>query len=405
MDSIRKISALLFLCLTFFSGNVRGQKLYELPENTTTAWASFENPTAGKGLGAQENAGAKGHPANAIMPGEEIDLLNVKGSGVVNRIWMTIGDRSPEMLRSLVLEMYWDNADKPAVSVPLGDFFGIGLGKKVPFESVFFTDPEGRSFNCYIPMPFKKAARIIVRNESDKKLGALFYDIDLQKKEIAQDIPYFHAYWSRTQATELGKDFTILPKVKGKGRFLGTNIGLITAKEYGNTWWGEGEVKMYVDGDGKYPSLVGSGTEDYIGTAYGQGEFSHQYQGAPVVNDTARKYAFYRYHIPDPVYFYDNIRVIIQQIGGAPKEKVRKMIQAGADLRPVTISSEEGVVKLLEKQDYENLNDPDLPDGWTNFYRSDDVSATAYFYLNKPTNNLPDLQPVQIRTANLKSKS
>lgn len=114
------------------------QELYQIPENTTTGWSSFENPKAEKGEGGKENKGAKGHAFNQIRAGESIDLLNIEGSGVVNRIWMTFSDRSPEILRSLVIEMYWDQKEKPAVSVPIGDFFGIGLGKRVPFESVFY---------------------------------------------------------------------------------------------------------------------------------------------------------------------------------------------------------------------------------------------------------------------------
>lgn len=393
MQSIIKLVVIGFLMTAQYSG---AQELYQIPENTTTGWSSFENPKAEKGEGGQENKGAKGHAFNQIKAGESIDLLNIEGSGVVNRIWMTFSDRSPEMLRSLVIEMYWDEKEKPAVSVPIGDFFGIGLGKRVPFESAFFTDPEGRSFNCYIPMPFKTAAKIVVRNESDKDLGALFYDINFSRKHFDHEISYFHAYWHREMETELGKDFEILPKISGKGRFLGTNIGVKTAESYEDTWFGEGEVKMYIDGDSDYPSLVGSGTEDYIGTAYGQGAFSHQFQGSPIADAKKGLFAFYRYHQPDPVYFYNDIRVTIQQIGGAPKEKVLEMADKGVALKPITIDSQDGFVKLLEG-DFDDLEDPSLPDGWTNFYRSDDVSATAYFYLDKPVSELPALQKLEER--------
>ncbi len=386
-----------FLMMATYSS---AQEIYQLPENTTTGWSSFENPKAEKAAGGKENRGAKGHAFNKIKSGEEIELLNIEGSGVVNRIWMTFSDRSPEMLRSLVIEMYWDKNSKPAVSVPIGDFFGIGLGKRVPFESVFFTDPEGRSFNCYIPMPFKTGAKIVVRNESDKDLDALFFDVNFNRKDSEKDVAYFHAYWNRDTKTKLGKDFEILPKVSGKGRFLGTNIGVKTAEGYEDTWFGEGEVKMYIDGDSDYPSLIGSGTEDYIGTAYGQGSFSHQFQGSPLADSEKGIYAFYRYHNPDPVYFYEDIRVTIQQIGGAPKKKVLQLIDKGVSLEPITIDAKEGFIKLLEGN-YSGLGDPELPDGWTNFYRSDDVSATAYFYLNKPVSNLPSLPAVTERIKEL----
>lgn len=403
---MRSNSLFVVFAILMFSFSKSGycQELYEIPKEVTTGWTSFENPTGAKGEGGKENKGAKGHAFNKIEAGKEIKLFYIKGSGVVNRIWMTFSDRSPEMLRSLVIEMYWDNSKKPAVSVPLGDFFGIGLGRRVPFESTLFTDPEGRSFNCYIPMPFKSAAKIIVRNESEKDLKALFYDVNFVRKEVSEETPYFHTYWSRNTKTGLEKDFRILPQIKGEGRFLGTNIGVITGAEYEDTWFGEGEVKMYIDGDSDHPSLVGSGTEDYIGTAYGQGAFAHMFQGSPIADKENGLFAFYRYHIPDPVYFHNDIKVTIQQMGGAPQSQVVELLNKGADLIPVTIDPNGEFVKLLEKGNFTDLNDPQLPTGWTNFYRSDDVSATAYFYLDKPTNDLPYLQPVEIRTASLQTK-
>ncbi len=396
------MKTIIFSLFILMSLHITAQNLYDLPENVETRWASFENPKAKKGVAAKENQGAKGHPFDRIPAGESVDLVNVNGSGVINRIWLTISDRSPEMLRSLKIEMFWDDESQPAVSVPLGDFFGVGLGKRVAFESAFFSDPEGRSFNCTIPMPFKTGARITITNESDKRLDAIFYDVNmLQKKHTANELLYFHAYWNRDLATKPGTAFTLLPKVEGKGRFLGTNIGVFTNKKYEDTWWGEGEVKIYLDGDTNYPSLAGSGTEDYIGTAYGQGTYSNQYQGSLVANKEQGAFAFYRYHIPDPVYFYNDIKVTIQQMGGAPRNKVRELVKNGAELIPVTVDHAPNFTKLLEMKNPPKLNDEDFPRGWTNFYRSDDVSATAYFYLNNPTHNLPKLQPQETRAKDL----
>ena len=121
--------------------------IYHLPENVQSKWISFENITGAKGASAQENKGAKGHPYDWIEAGETKTVFDVQGSGMIHRMWFTIRDRSPEMLRSLKLEIFWDNAEKPAVSVPFGDFFSIGLGQKTSFENVLFSDPEGRSFN------------------------------------------------------------------------------------------------------------------------------------------------------------------------------------------------------------------------------------------------------------------
>jgi len=316
--------------------------------NKQTKWFSFENISGEKGAGGQENKGAKGHAFDEIPAGESVDLVDLEGSGTVRRIWMTFSDRSPEMLRSLKIEMFWDNSDKPAVSAPIGDFFGVGLGRRAPFESALFSDPEGRSFNCAIPMPFRQHARIRLTNESDKKLDALFFDVNILMEPHGEDMLYFHAFWSRSLETELEQDFEILPKIEGKGKFLGANIGVSTHPMYEDTWWGEGEVKVYLDGDEEFPSLVGSGTEDYVGTAYGQGAFANQYQGAPIADREKGLFAFYRYHIPDPVYFYDDIRVTIQQIGGAPRERVKNLLANGAVLKPISIDHAEGFTKLLD---------------------------------------------------------
>lgn len=379
------------------------QDLYRVPSETETRWSSFENPSAGKGIGGSENKKAKGHPSENISPGETKILLNAKGAGVIQRIWMTINDRSPLMLRSLRLEMYWDENEKPAVSVPLGDFFGVGLGRSVAFQNALFSNPEGRSFTCYIPMPYRKGARVTLINDSDKPV-TLFYDINFQQvKSHGDDVAYFHAYWSRVSKTALGKDFEILPLIKGKGRFLGMNMGIITGPLYQNSWWGEGEVKIYLDGDDGFPTLNGTGTEDYIGTGWGQGLFTHTFQGCLVADEKTRQWAFYRYHIPDPVYFSKDCKVTIQIMGGDMRDKVREYVKNGASLIPVTVSGS-SFVKLLEMSPAPQLTDDDFPDGWTNFYRQDDVSATAYFYLGTPASQVPTLPETKIRVAGLPEK-
>lgn len=404
MTSSTKFLSLITCLITCSQVNlVIAQELYRMPADTETRWSSFENSTAAKGNGGAENKKAKGHPSENISAGETKTLLNVKGVGVIQRIWLTIDDRSPGMLRSLRLEMYWDDSSKPAVSVPLGDFFGIGLGRKVAFQNALFSDPEGRSFNCYIPMPYRTAARVVLKNESEKSI-TLFYDVAfLRVKSHSQEVTYFHAYWNRVTKTELGKDFEILPTIQGKGKFLGMNMGIITEPLYQNSWWGEGEVKIYLDGDSELPTLNGTGTEDYIGTAWGQGLFTHQYQGCLVADEKTRQWAFYRYHVPDPVYFSKNCKVTIQIMGGEMRDKVREYAKNGAPIIPVTVSGKE-FIKLLEKSPSLKLDDPSFPEGWTNFYRSDDVSATAYFYLNAPTSQLPPLQDVKLRVAALPEK-
>jgi len=160
-------------------------------------------------------------------------LADIQGAGIVRRIWITVNERSPEMLRSLRLEMFWDGATTPAVSAPLGDFFGAGLGALVPFENAFFSSPEGRSFNTWIPMPFRRSARILLTNDASKDVNLVFYDVDYTLGDPPQDAMYFHAYWHRDRATTVGQDFRVLPRISGRGRYIGATLGVVTAPAYG----------------------------------------------------------------------------------------------------------------------------------------------------------------------------
>lgn len=378
------------------------RNLFEFDNNSAPRWSSFENITAAKGGAAMENNGAKGHPSNAIEPGETKVLLNVTGAGIIQRMWFTVIDRSPEMLRSLQLEMFWDNSKTPAVSVPFGDFFGMGLGQTTSYHNVFFANPEGRSFQCFIPMPFKTAARIQITNQGGKRLTHLFFDINFEKiNNWKPDYLYLHSYWNRDTATTLGKDFELLPLVKGRGRFLGVNIGVADNPVYQDYWWGEGEVKMYLDGDTKYPTLAGTGAEDYIGTGWGQGLFFNDYAGCLLANKNKAGWAFYRYHVPDPIYFKTDCRVTIQQMGSNSTPKVIELQKTGAPMIPVSIDSLGKIIPLYATETIIPLTTPGLPTGYSNFYRSDDISATAYFYLDKPAGVLPATKNVAIKTARL----
>ncbi len=385
------------------TGSLISPDIFEYSDNLEPRWVSFENITGARGQGGKENNGAKGHACDSITAGAAKTLLNIEGPGIINRIWITINDRSPEMLRSLVINMYWDNAERPAVSVPFGDFFGVGLGKTAVFENALFTNPEGRSFNSFIQMPFKEAARIELVNESDTNLAMVFFDVDLQLlKRWNDSYMYFHSYWHRDTATVLEEDYEIMPYVSGRGRFLGTNISVNANPAYKDCWWGEGEVKIFLNGDAEFPTLVGSGTEDYIGTAWGQGQYFTKYTGCLVADAKNLQWAFYRYHIPDPVYFKQDCRVTIQQIGGNTKEEVIKLQKENVKLVPVTVHEAPVMIHIYQRDSTINLEDPKLPNAWTNFYRSDDYASVAYFYLDKPENNLPELQPVQLRTWNRK---
>ncbi|HDP35437.1 MAG TPA: DUF2961 domain-containing protein [Candidatus Hydrogenedentes bacterium] len=373
--------------------------LYEMRDDVQSRWISFENPTGEKGAGGKANQGAKGAAFKKIPAGEELVLMDVAGAGVINRMWFTMSNRSPRMLRSIVLRMYWDDAETPAVETPFGDFFGAILGEMKPFESELFSSPEGRSFNAFVPMPFRTRARITFTNDSEEDLSALFYDINYSIYETGLGEPlYFHATWRRERWTELGKDFTILPKIMGKGRFLGAHVGVIGHPD-NLGWWGEGEVKIFLDGDEAFPTLVGTGTEDYVGTAYFQGEFSNRHQGSLLIDNVNMFWSFYRHHVPDPVFFHQDIRVTIQQMGGAMQEFVKEMLEKEVEIIPVSVATQDAFVSLLDSAPPKKLDDDDVPYGWTNYYRRDDVSAVALFYLDKPENGLPRIAPREQRIA------
>jgi hypothetical protein len=356
------------------------EELFTLPDGVETRWASPENPTGERAAGAKSNGGRKGSAFFVLKAGEARTLAEVKsGSGVVRRIWMTIRNRTPQFLRGMRIDMYWDGAKTPAVSAPLGDFFGIGLGRMAPFESHFFTSPEGRSFHSLVPMPFRNGMKIVLTNETGEDQPQVYYDVNYTVGDkLPADALYFHAHFRRENPTKLRQDFEILPRIAGKGRYLGTNISVIANQEkYLATWWGEGEVKIFLDGDREFPTLAGTGTEDYIGSAYSLGAYSNLTQGAPIVDETKKQYAFYRYHVEDPVYFRKDIRITVQQIGflyggdGKPQHPVKgPLYAAGAE---------------------EKLVDLEKPPRVTLFEREDDWASVAYFYLDRPESGLPGL--------------
>jgi hypothetical protein len=376
--------------------------IYKKQPQIQTRWASFENPAGARGQGGRENQAAKGHAFDMVEAGQTKVLLDVQGCGIIHRLWLTLQQRQPEELRALRLDMFWDGAASPAVAVPLGDFFCAGLGL-VPFQNELFASPEGRSFVALVPMPFRTGAKITLTNEGRQAIPALFYDINYSLTgPHPDDALYFHAYWRRENPTTLGQDFHVLPPVKGCGRFLGASFSVITNPVYAGNWWGEGEAKLYLDGDKAFPTLVGTGTEDYIGTGWGQGAFAQRFQGSLIADKEKGWWSFYRLHLPDPIYFQQDCRVTIQQIGGAPKKDIPQLVANGAVLK--AISSDAGgykhFIKLLDAG--LEVTDPAVAEtAWCNYYRQDDWAAVAYFYLDTPENGLPPLAPVAERVVDL----
>ncbi len=380
-----KISLTFFILLVITNSAV-AQELYQMKPAAQSRVSSPENPNGIKGSGAQANASAKGSAFIQLKAGESRALLDVNTAGIIQRIWITINNRSPEVLRSLRLRMYWDGENNPAVDVPFGDFFCAALGKPVAFQSALFSNPEGRSFNCYIPMPFKKGAKVVLVNETGIDLSLIFFDIDfLQLEKPEEDMLYFHARWHRQKSSAIGQDVEILPEITGRGRFIGTSIGVNVNPVYGESWWGEGEVKMFIDGDKKFPTIVGTGAEDYIGSGWSEGFFANAYQGCLLADAQHNQYAFYRFHVPDGIYFYKNFRVSIQQIGGFMAPVVKDLLSKGVPIKPISLVDAKGqFVGLLDPKTPPNRLNDATKDDWVNFYRSDDYSVMAYYYLDRP---------------------
>lgn len=402
------VMVLFFVTILTVNGQATAPLFQSAPANVQSVWVSPENPTGEKGKGGLTNKGAKGNAFFIIAPNETKSILDIKGAGIINRMWLsgTIGINA-EQRRAVRIDMYWDGAKKPAVSAPIGDFFGIAHGLIARYDNELFSSPEARSFNFTIPMPYRKSAYITITNESTTELW-LWYDINLLKMDkVPKDALYFHTFWNRNSKTTRGEDYVILPKVEGNGRYIGTNIGVIGDSLYRGSWFGEGEIKIYLDGDEKNPSLVGTGTEDYIGTGWGQGEFAFRYLGSTIASKENDVYAFYRYHIPDPVYFHKNCKVTIQQIGNADKNYLLKMKAKGAIIIPVwMLAKDENKTiqrRLLDESNPPKLEDENFPVTSTHFLRDDDVCATAYFYLDKPASNLPELPVLQVRLKDLKN--
>ena len=389
---------LLLLSLLQFSFIIaRGQEWYKQPHGIRSRVSSFENINGRNGSGAKTNKGAKGNAFEWMSPGESKSLLDVQGAGIIQRIWLTVSQDKP-LSRHLRLMMWWDNDPIPAVDVPLIDFFGLHVGNRISYESAVMSSPEGRSYNCFIPMPFRKAAKIVLTNESTGDAYKLFYDVDfIEADTLPSNTNYFHAYWTRQRTSLLGEDFLILPETKGRGRYLGMSVGIITDSVYKETWWGEGEVKMYLDDDKEFPSIAGTGAEDYVGTGWGMGTYQHQYQGCTVADPKEGKFSFYRWHIPDAIYFDKKIKISLQQIGGGPKNVVKELVNKGVPLQPVTIDANTGFIRLLDLQKAITINDETFVEGWVNFFRVDDYVAVSYFYLDKSSSNLPRLLPVEKR--------
>jgi hypothetical protein len=307
-------------------------EIYRL-SNARTLSISPENPSGEKGKGGMATEGTGAHaarelgqgwkisPSVNIAPGQTYTVAEIAGSGAIEHIWMTpTGD-----WRLSILRMYWDGETEPSVEVPLGDFFAMGWGKYAPLSSLPVCVNPGSAFNSYWPMPFRHQARITIENLDEKPM-TLYYQVDYSLAPVPSDAAYFHAQFRRTNPLPYKQVYTIVDGIKGKGQYVGTYMAWGV---HNSGWWGEGEIKFYLDGDREFPTVNGTGTEDYFNGSYGfENPQTHQYQEFTTpysglvqvlkpdgLNQSQERFGLYRWHIPDPIRFQSDLRVTIQALG------------------------------------------------------------------------------------------
>ncbi len=273
----------------------------------------FENPTGAPGEGGKAasklGVGRKGAPAITLNAGQEVQLCNIKGPGTIRHIWMTTSN-NPMNLRSLVIRAWWEDQAHPSVECPIGDFMGFAHGKVMPYFSAAHSLGRNAGMNIWLPMPFTERAKITLTNEGKENVP-LFYQIDYTiEDKHPSDVGRLHVLFARENPTTEKQDFELLPPRTGKGRYIGALIGI--RNMHPGQWWGEGEIKIYMDGDTAFPTIVGTGSEDYVGLSYGMQQTPYLYNGCNLnQNDFV---SMYRWHLPDPIYWKKEARITIQQI-------------------------------------------------------------------------------------------
>jgi hypothetical protein len=292
-----------------------GGAIYDLGNQLKSRSISFENPTGEPGNGGKTasglGVGRKGFPAKNIVPGETVVLCDITGPGTIRHIWMTGSfNNDPVGIRSMVVRGYWEGQEHPSIECPLGDFMGSAHGKVNAYQSAVHSTGINSAFNIWLPMPFQKSGKLTLTNEGDRDI-TVFYQVDYTTgDQHPDDLGRLHVCFLRENPTTLKTDFEILPKREGKGRYLGTVLGIRSFDEH---WWGEGEIKIYMDGDTEFPTICGTGSEDYVCLSYGMQQTPYLYQGC---SWNQKGYvSMYRWHLPDPIYWKKDCRITIQQIG------------------------------------------------------------------------------------------
>ena len=294
------------------------------PENFTGEKGKGGMATDGTGAACARDLGVgwKISPSIRIAPGETRTLADVRGSGAIQHIWMTLTGH----WRHSILRIYWDNQETPSVECPAGDFFACGWGQYAQISSLAVCVNPGSAFNCYWEMPYRSGFRMTMTNIAAQEM-TLYYQITFTETDIPDDLAYFHAQFRRVNPLPYKQVYTILDGVQGQGQYVGAYMAWGVNN---NGWWGEGEIKFYIDGDDEYPTICGTGTEDYFCGSYnfdvgkdqgGYREFTTPYSGlAQVIRPdglyrSQMRFGMYRWHITDPIRFERDLRVTIQALG------------------------------------------------------------------------------------------
>jgi hypothetical protein len=293
------------------------------PENFTGEKGKGGMATDGTGLAPSGSLGQgwKISPSVVIEPGDTFELANVAGPGTIRQIWMTPTGN----WRFSILRIYWDDQETPSVECPVGDFFAMGWGSFAPLSSLAVCVNPGSAFNCYWDMPFERRARMTMTNIAAESMR-LYYQVNYELGDLPDDVAHFHAQFRRVNPLPYKEVYTLLDGVAGAGHYAGTYM----AWGVNNSgWWGEGEIKFFLDGDREWPTICGTGTEDYFCGSYNfenkeTGQYQeyctpyaglHQVLRPDGVYRSQQRFGMYRWHVTDPVRFAQDLRVTIQALG------------------------------------------------------------------------------------------
>lgn len=329
----RLLLSLIFIFSLIVTLEVSAQPIWQIGNYSSQRISSYD----------RSGANDDGNWKDKIKPGETRTIGDVKGPGIFKHIWMTIASNEPQHLKKIILRMYWDDEKTPSVETPIGDFFGLGLGKYFLYESKFVSVGSQRALNCNFEMPFKKSARVTVTNEGEQAIDAFYYNIDWEKHQSLPDnVAYFHAQYRQATPTKgwttdwkyngdphinnkenkTGENNYVILEAEGKGHFIGVTHSIVQNQ---GDWWGEGDEMIFIDGE-KEPRIHGTGAEDYYLGAWCYGgcgispfghampTFAYSEYGNPLNggDDRGAHWMVYRYHSESPIVFNKSIRMTIE---------------------------------------------------------------------------------------------